>query len=88
MCSETSLPNRSTCYSTDKGMYGREAVNSWWKAFWGSKGFVECHEEYPCQNVIKMYLQGSHSHGKSWKVMEKKAVMESHGKVMETEENK
>ena len=37
------------------------------------------------------YKQGSHSHGRSWKVMEsheKKTVMESHGKVMETEENK
>ena len=37
---------------------------------------------------LSYVTQGSHSHGKSWKVMEKKAVMESHGKVMETEENK
>ena len=37
---------------------------------------------------VILHTQGSHSHGKSWKVMEKKAVMESHGKVMETEENK
>ena len=38
-------------------------------------------------------LQGSHSHGKSWKVMEKKAVMEKSwklkkiNKVMETEKS-
>ena len=31
--------------------------------------------------------QGSHSHGKSWKILEKKVVMESHGKVMETSKN-
>ena len=31
--------------------------------------------------------QGSHSHGKSGKVMEKLVVMESHGKVMENEKN-
>ena len=31
--------------------------------------------------------QGSHSHGKSGKVMEKFVVMESHGKVMENNKN-
>ena len=31
--------------------------------------------------------QGSHSHGKSDKVMEKFVVMESHGKVMENDKN-
>ena len=35
----------------------------------------------------KLLLQGSHSHGKSGKVMEKFLVMESHGKVMENNKN-
>ena len=34
-----------------------------------------------------MQSQGSHSHGKSWKILEKKVVMESHGKVMENSKN-
>ena len=34
-----------------------------------------------------MNLQGSHSHGKSGKVMEKVVVMESHGKVTENNKN-
>ena len=36
---------------------------------------------------VCVLLQGSHSHGKSGKVMEKFVVMESHGKVMENNKN-
>ena len=36
---------------------------------------------------VSLHMQGSHSHGKSGKVMEKFVVMESHGKVMENNKN-
>ena len=34
---------------------------------------------------VQVNAQGSHGHGKSWKILEKIAVMESHGKVLEYE---
>jgi len=30
-------------------------------------------------------IQGSHGHGKSWKILEKIVILESHGKVMEND---
>ena len=39
------------------------------------------------RKVGKLCKQGSHSHGKSGKIMEKFMVLESHGKVMEYNKN-
>ena len=49
------------------------------------QGAYEFHET--CHSVTFTALQGSHSHGKSGKVMEKFVVMESHGKVMDNKKN-
>ena len=43
----------------------------------------------PINEIFPKYdsLQGSHSHGKSGKVIEKFVVVENHGKVMENNRN-
>ena len=50
---------------------------------------TECHGCFGCLLLeVSVYTnQGSHSHGKSGKVIEKCVVMESHGKVMENNKN-
>ena len=48
---------------------------------WLSINLAEDIEEW--RRRLRSATQGSHSHGKSGKVMEKFVVMESHGKVTE-----
>ena len=33
--------------------------------------------------LLGRYMQGSHGHGKSWKILKFETILESHGKVMD-----
>ena len=53
-----------------------------------SKSSFSLFKSKVTRNLLELsFDQGSHSHGKSGKVMEKFAVMESQGKVMENQKN-